>query len=574
MTLSNRITLAGALPILVAFALAVLVAAIALAPSRPAFAAPDAKLCDLSPVLLEMLLERQDASAQQCDTLIPATEEQLAAADFEEDTWDLSANDDRSLTEFAISDDDADKLKVFLNDNNVGANDPAIPATVKYIDLTGNPLMIDDVDFKNIPPTAAVILSADSPVAGFQDTEYTVTEGSPSYIAFALPDLTFDSNATVLAPSFTITGRDATEDFDTNEFMSGSHLQLIKFGTGAAASRPTEINSVSDNRIFYLPFTVDKDNDNSDEWDFTIEINAGITGATTGYELANDKADITVLDADAPSTSVCDRSEDVEAEILDKADDDGVDATFGAHTKCDDLTLRDLGAFTSLVIDDDDLDLEPIEDLVAGDFEGLKGLTTLHIVGARSLPSGIFAGVGSADGNSVQITFGKNTSPDDDVDQVGNLTPSTIPAHIFSDQEPQQVIILTDDTNDAGEGTTSGLDAGLYAGVEGEHIFVLTNAATTSYILGNKVDFAAFGDGQANPIQGPTIADRGAGSGEDNSKAARFAVKILPDDSEDKGERNTWLFLFDTATGTEAPANPDNAGDLKDIAVVAVTDDD
>ena len=36
LTLSNRITLAGVLPILVAFALAVLVAAIALAPTRPA----------------------------------------------------------------------------------------------------------------------------------------------------------------------------------------------------------------------------------------------------------------------------------------------------------------------------------------------------------------------------------------------------------------------------------------------------------------------------------------------------------------------------------------------------------
>ena len=36
------------------------------------------------------------------------------------------------------------------------------------------------------------------------------------------------------------------------------------------------------------------------------------------YELANDEADITVLDADAPANSVCDRSEDVEAAILNR----------------------------------------------------------------------------------------------------------------------------------------------------------------------------------------------------------------------------------------------------------------
>ncbi len=211
---------------------------------------------------------------------------------------------------------------------------------------------------------------------------------------------------------------------------------------------------------------------------------------------------------------------------------------------------------------------KPIEDLIAGDFEGLKGLNTLHITGARSLPSGIFAGVGNADDNAVQITFGKNTSSDDDVDKVGNFKPSTIPAHIFDDQESQQVIILVDDTNDSDEGITKGFGANLYAGVEGEHIFVLTNAATTSYVLGNKVDFSELGAEGDNPLRGPTITDRGAGSGEEGSKVARFAIKIIPDDSDDDGERNTWLFLFPSA------ADPTNAESLTDIAVVAVTDDD
>ena len=69
LTLSNRITLAGALPILVAFALAVLIAAIALAPSRPASADAHADTCDLSPLLLDMLLERYSLEPYDCDQL-------------------------------------------------------------------------------------------------------------------------------------------------------------------------------------------------------------------------------------------------------------------------------------------------------------------------------------------------------------------------------------------------------------------------------------------------------------------------------------------------------------------------
>ncbi len=314
MTLSNRITLAGALPLLVAFALAVLVAAIALAPSKPTSATGSSDLCGLSPVLLDMLIERHGSNAQGCDTL---TFGDGIAEDFDEAIWDLSGNDDRSLTEFAISDDDADILKVFNSESLAGVeivDGPVIAAAVDYIDLTGNPLTIDDVNFKHIPSTVGVILSADSNVNGFQASEYTVTEGTASYVAVAFPDLTFTNEALPLAPTFTISGRDATAMFGPGDrpFASGTHRQLIKFGEGTPdeVERDALVNSVSDSRIFYLPLTVDKDNDNSDEWDFSISIGATIgNNDTTDYDLANDEIDITVLDADAPATSVCDRSE-------------------------------------------------------------------------------------------------------------------------------------------------------------------------------------------------------------------------------------------------------------------------
>ena len=577
MTLSKRITLAGALPILVAFALAVLVAAIALAPSKPTSAIADVKLCDLSPVLLDMLLERQGLNAQQCDTIAAdATAEQAADEDLDFEVWDLSGNDGRSLTEFAISDDDAKLLRVL----NGGTADTgtAIAETVKYIDLTGNPLTIDDVNFKHIPSTVAVILSADSSVSGFQDNAYTVTEGVASYVAVAFPDLTFDGDESTLEPGFTISGRDAGRTFgdaDQPEQM-GTHRQLIKFGGGDAdvALRTSEINSLADNRIFYLPLTVNKDNDNSDEWDFTLGINAEIDNAMADYELANDEADITVLDADAPVNSVCDRSEDVEAAILNAV---GVDnlipvSLYGSHTKCDDLTLRDLAAFASLtVVDDDDDGKEPIADLATGDLEGLTKLNSLHIIGAGILPSGIFAGVGKDaqvedDGemvdSTVQITFAKNNNGgDDDIAEVGKYTPSTIPQHILVDQEAGQVIILDDDLDDDDKGVTKGLDATAYSVTEGSQFFVMTPALQTYYVLDKSAVLVT-----ETTVSTPLITNADdRGNDTDNLKVARYAVSPADDDNGD--DESVWLFLFDAAA-------PENADNLVDLAAVAVADDD
>ncbi len=573
MTLSNRITLAGALPFLVAVALAVLIAAIALAPSRPASAIGDSGACKLSPVILDMLLARYDKSAQDCDTLNPAAGGDAATDDddFDPAVWDLSGGE---LTEFAISDDDADLLKILHGDDTTVDDDDAIaPDAVRYIDLTGNPLTIEDVDFANIPSRIAVILSADSNVNGFQATEYTVTEAAPSYIAVAFPDLTMVASATraasVLTPELEIGGRDAEREFESatgQPFDSQTHRQLVQLGAVAAnsdaAERPVQVNSASDSKIYYLPLRVNKNNDTGDEWDFTITINDEIGNATPGYELTNDEADITVLDADAPALSVCDRSEDVETSILLLASAASTGRDYGGHTKCDDLTLRDLASITGLMVFDGDEDNEPIADLIAGDFEGMANLATLSITGAGALPSGIFAGVGKdlAADSHVQISFAKNSSDDDDIEEVGKYTPSTIPQHIFDDQEPKQVIILDDDLNDDDEGITNGLDATAYAVTEGGNFFVMTPASDTYYVLGGMVVIQGTGE---SGVKTPTVAD--TVREDSDPKVVRFA--IAPDDDDDSDDESIWLFLFDDA-------DPESDANLVDLAAVSVADDD
>lgn len=606
MTLSNRITLAGAIPLLVAIAAVLLLAVIALTPSNRANAAADAGTCNLSPVLLDMLLERYQLAANKCDNLnlAGATAPDITHtrdADHAVDTWDLSGKD---LTSFAISKDDATILRALTETTSV------TEAGVLYIDLTGNPLAVEDVSFANIPSTVAVILSAEAPVSGFQTDEHTVTEASADYLAVAFPGLNAGDDD--LQVVLTISGADYSSTTANIALTSATpaipnEVQLISVGDGTGTTRNARVSSGSDSEIFYWPLTVGKDNVNEGETDFKIEIGlvASPTPALTGFkqsiiddfELANIEIDVTVIDADEPSLSVCERSEDVEAAILlavtNDANSNGrVDAGevaadgFGGHNECDELTLRDLGSITALLtIDDADDDNEPIVNLIAGDFEGLTGLTRLHIEGASSLPSGIFSGVGSADGNTqVEITFAKNSPTDEDVETVGGFTPSTIPAHIFDDQEPKQVFVLADDTDDAGKGVTSGLDSSLYAGVEGDHFFVLTNAATAAYVLSNSVNFDSTqldvtNADAANPLRRPTITDRGAGEKLKGARVVRFAVQVLPDDKEDKGDRTTWLFLFptdsDVQSGTDTTLDPPtSAANLEDFAVVAVTDDD
>jgi hypothetical protein len=599
LTLSNRITLAGAIPLLVAVALAVLVAAIALAPSRPASAAPTAANCDLSPMFLDMLLERYSLKSYQCNELdisgAPATilaRDGYAYADGEtENTWDFSGQD---LDSFAISDDDAKILRELTDADTDLTNDPAgtvVEQGVLYIDLTDNPLTVDDVSFKNIPNNVAVVLSAESNVSGFQATDYEVTENGASYISIAFPNLIPDG-ADPATVAFTVTlGDDAISD-RSDALGDGNTTRLIDFGVtddadgfSAAddATRTFVANSEAEDKIFYWPITVGKDNSNDDDWDISLTITETTprdAAVVPEFDLTNDEADVTVLDADAPAVSVCDRSEHVEDAILAFATDSidggartGADGWDG-NDRCGEITARDLGTIPTLTIVDND-DAEPIADLIAGDFESLTGLTALTITGARSLPSGIFAGVGKDGSDLVTIRFGPNTSTDDDVDKVGNFKPSTIPAHIWADQEEDQVIILADDLDDDDNGVTKGLDAALYEGEENGHFFVLTSTTTAKYVLGNSVVFGTGADATTFLGGAPELVPDATAT--DKPMVVRFAVDIPNVDDEDKGDRNMWLFLFNTDNddAVGAPdADPDDASDLKALAIVAITDDD
>ena len=588
LTLSNRISLAGAIPLVVALGLLALVAVIAFAPARPVSATANTSTCNLSAVHLDMLLDRYGKKSFECNTIDFATDDIAAGLRSTGDNvpsvavWDYSGH---GLNEFAISKDDAAILKRLKSDAAPGSDLATIdadvatdsldiaPDAVKYIDLTGNPLTIEDVDFTNIPPRIAVILSADSNVNGFQSDEYTVTEASAGYVAVAFPNLKFEPTETTLEPTIAISGSDAEKVFAGTDqpFQALTHRQLIKFGVAAspdAAPRTTEVNSLSEDKIFYLPLLVNKDNDNRDDWDFRLTINDGIDHAVTPYELANNEADITVLDADAPATSVCDRSEDVEAAIVAEVTGTTADPVtpaekYGGHTRCDDLTLRDLGAIDDLSVLDEDGDGEPLEDLVAGDFEGLVGLTSLTLTGAGSLPSGIFASVGKDDAG-VQISFARNDNKgDDDIAEVGKYTPSTIPQHIFDDQESKQVIILDDDLDAKKKGVTKGLDATAYTVNEGSQFFVLTPASQTYYVLGKSAILSA-----STNASTPTISDANRGTDE-SPKVARYAVPAtnkLLDDDNDKDE-SMILFLFGVLA-------PENAAALVDLATVSVIDDD
>jgi hypothetical protein len=607
LTLSNRITFAGAIPLLVAVALAVLVAAIALAPSSPASAAPTAANCELSPLFRDMLLERYSLKAYQCNELdisgAPAdiiARTGYAYADGETaTTWDFSGQD---LDSFAISDDDAKILRELTDSDSDLTNDPAgtvVEQGVLYIDLTDNPLTVADVNFKNIPNNVAVILSAESNVSGFQATDYEVTENGASYISVAFPNLIPDASSTV---AFTVTlGDDATSSVSAALGIAATNRTgLIQFGTTDAGPSKANVESANDpsrtfvadseaeDKIFYWPITVGKDNSNDDDWDISLKITETSPREATvipEFDLTNDEADVTVLDADAPAVSVCDRSEHVEDAILAFAGNadgttplptpqTGTYPNWDGNNRCGDITSRDLGTIAVLDILDTD-DREPITDLIAGDFESLSGLTSLTITGARSLPSGIFAGVGSAGSDLVTIRFAQNTSTDDDIDNVGNFKPSTIPSHIWDDQEEDQVIILADDLDDDDMGVTSGLDAALYAGEENGHFFVLTSTTTAKYVLGNSVVFGT-GDGATTFLGGaPGLVPHA--TADDKPMVVRFAVDVPNVDDKDKGDRTMWLFLFKTdndATVGDPDTDPSDASDLAALATVAITDDD
>ena len=592
MTFSNRIPLAGTIPVLVVLALAAMMAVIAFGSTQRASAAPTNDACGISPDILDMLIARyDDVDANDCDTLDlfdggtdgPDAEGLTRNEDHALDTWDFSGQD---LPSFAISDDDAEALTL-LNAERTGTAAPTaaqldasqvVEKSVKYIDLTGNPLTIDDVSLANIPSNVALKISVDSNVSGFQTDAVTITEDKPAYIGIAIPDQRDDDDVSLVTLSAALEGG-ATDDLPSGVtgllLTSNTYSTLINLGSTVtsplSAVRTFDLNSESDGVVFYFVVNAGKDNDNDEDWNFDIALadnDSNTINGTNGNldddsNYVNQEIEITVLDADAPTNDENSRSEDVvaaiEAAVVAPADS----GTFGGHTDFDELTLRDLGAIPSLIIRDSDPNYdnagmpddnqEPLTDLLAGDFEGLTGLTSLSLIGANALPSGIFAGVGYDDG-TLEITFAKNARGDDeDIQEVGNFKPSTLPSHIFDDQEKHQVIILDDDLDDDDKRTTTGLDAAIYAAEDGGHFFVMTSATTRYYKLGSSVilDSNSTVD---SPSTGQTFID-------DSTKVLRFAVTVEDDDKA----RTEWVFLFNA----ESPTDVRN---LVDIAVVEITD--
>ena len=176
----------------------------------------------------------------------------------------------------------------------------------------------------------AVKLTAESNVKGFQQADYTITEGSAGYISAAFPDMLSGTN-THIHVTVDLTG-DVTDD--VNEAIQGdataAKIELVTFGTGddnEDASKVFEADSDNESVIFYWPITVAKDNENDDDWEITLTINedtgfrqgvgatAAAAAAAAAVDLVIDSADVTILDADKPAIEVCDRSEDVEESI-------------------------------------------------------------------------------------------------------------------------------------------------------------------------------------------------------------------------------------------------------------------
>ena len=617
MTFSNRISFAGVIPLLVVAAVAVLAAIIVVAPGQSAKAAATPDACSkLSPVIWDMLKAHYTGlEDHHCNTFDPGTagSEILRTGlstsvdtDANAAIWDFSG---QGLTSFAITDDDEATLDILFStggaDDATRTDDNITADAVRYFDLTDNPLSVEDISFKHIPFDVAIILSVDSPSMGFQASSYELTEGGIGYVGVALPGTfedatTNDATDNDIDVQITIGGSQADDALNSAilaDYTPGIYGSLVTLGTpsgGTGLVRDIDLLNDDDDVAYYVPIKVDKDNEN-DGWEVDLSITTATDSNVTTREL--DEVAILVGDADTPMTEVCDRSDDVVSSIM-RIVGDGTNAgtTYGGTAdrtrRCQELTLRDLGALDGVlhIVDEDTETItlttatftngEPLEDLVSGDLEGLTGVDRLHLVGARALPSGIFAGVGggSSGNDNVVIHFSANAHEDDEVEEVGNFKPSTIPSHIWTDQAKQQVIVLADDVDDKKNGVTKGLDADLYAENEGESIFVLTNAATASYVLGNSVNFTALRPGAPAPdlimtagIPVPVVDGLDLqGDGMANSKVVRFAI-TLPDVDKDT---NMWLFLFNTSRNDATYPDPTTAADLKDLATVAIVDTD
>ena len=508
-----------------------LTAAWGLAFSEDARGQTDLGACELSPWLLNALLDdaNYDLPSYQCDEL---ELEDLAIWDFST----LPSALERGLPgRFSISDSDY-KLLLDLS----GFNEDSLPqdligfgerGVVRLIDLTGTGYRISDIDFRNIPIGTGIALSVSgSARTGFQTDVYSAKENSMRYVSVAFPGV-LESNQDSLIVSATV---DAESD----------QRNLIDIGQNML------LNGDARNVVYYWPVYVESDNDNDPDWDFELEIDADAnayrerdgTGRRESLDLTDaldiSVAEIVVNDADAPRLLVSDRSS-----LVEEAIEDALEDIASISHRGDDITLKDLSAITSLnLVDSDDGRTFALR---SGDLEGLSGLTKLHLKGASRLPRAVFEGVGDSD-RGVVIDFSRNSPQDSGDPRGGDYDLGSIPAYILSDIEPHQTLILSGQQDSGGNRLVTGLDQGSYRARPGESFAVTVpvfysgdaDDSTTYYIVAQlPYDFAE----NTSPVVdkddlGGIIALR-------DDDVARTMITVPETVDEDKGQ---WaLFVFE-----------------------------
>ena len=404
--------------------------------------------CELTPWLRDALLDddNYDLARFECDEL---DLDGLAI-------WDFSG---RNLRSFEISDADYELL-LELSGLRADSRPEELSGfgsrgEVELIDLTGNPgLDISRVSFRNIPLGTGIALSirGTTGVQGFQDDEFTVTENRMGYVAIAFPGILETGQESLVV--------------SVSEDVSGGRSNLVNF-----APRDVTLHGDSRSVIYYWPIYVESDGEVDPDWDFELEINPAAnaysepdgTGTRDRVDLEDlfdeQTARITVLDADAPDTEVCDRTDLVE---------EAIEAASGVSNSGCDITLGELGGIAELELAHDDGETFQLS---RGDLEGLSGLRYLKLTGAVSMPRGIFDGVGDRE-SGVVIDFAQNSPSDPSDQRGGNYDLGDIPSHVLSDLEPHQKLLLKGQTDARRNPLVTGLEAGEYVAGLGQSFAV------------------------------------------------------------------------------------------------------
>ena len=513
--------------VIAAAAIATLVLAASGLFALPTSGQTDNEGCDLAPWLRQALLSAQnyDLPSYSCDDL------ELLDGD-EHVIWDFSR---RNLTSFAISDDDYERL---LELSDLPAeSDPADldgfgrNEDIRLIDLTGNPLTVRSVDFRNIPVGVGIALSASNvqTLRGFQTDVYRLTENGVGYVSVALPGaLDRDEQSIVIDP--TLTG-------DTELASIGRDMLLHGDAYGVVYYWPVHVRSDNENDSSGS-ISVELEDDSADSYDSANGSGRGRALDLSDF-LDHSEAELDIADADSPRVEVCHRTRVVEDAIEDSL------PRSVRNNGCD-VTLADLGTVTQLELEDDDGE---VFDLADGDLEGLTGLRSLKLLGVDELPRAIFVGVGDIE-SGLAIDFAEN-DPDRSGDPVaGDYTPSSLPGHILDFQEPHQTFLLAGDrVGRTDQPQVTGLDREIYfASNTGDFVALLPSSYTgdvaeelTHYAIGRLGGLGY----EFNQDSIPVVDDVQLREVDvDDDDVVWLAVRISAEDFESESTQPLVLFIF------------------------------